>query len=495
MGVSKMTYLNASSPIRASLRSKNPALLVAIQRSFSAYLRAQPINNVKAGGSAVASREPLCLHARTRRAQALRTFSATSAAAKKGVTDNYPWELTMESERHKKRKPPPAPRPSASVLLVSPTNQVLMLKRVQSSLAFPSAHVFPGGNLSEFHEGVIPPADDPACHEDSLAYRLGAIRETFEESGILLARENANPGGVSGVAPALLTLPPSEKAEGRRAVYANEKRFVDWVEEVGGVVDTDGLIPFTRWITPLENRRRFTTQMYLYMLPISTMRRDPVMVPITTAEPKPVEMDALIPTPDGGVEHTAAVFDYPAKFLRTHRLSQATLYPPQYYLLDLVSKFFTGPPSPDPLAPSESPSQSVMEAYYQDQRERLLNFIHKVPTASTPFADQHPTSQIPWAQKVMSPKKIGIARDERTVLAVDRPGPELKGTDRGGDYERVMLARLGMGTADIEVRPREQISAELAALRHEEAELNRLIFDTRSPEEEKKRLKGLGYKL
>jgi hypothetical protein len=91
--------------------------------------------------------------------------------------------------------------------------------------------VFPGGNLSEFHDGIVPPPGDAKRHEDSLAYRLGAIRETFEESGILLARERSREGP-------LLNLPTAERDKARKSVYENETSFGKWLEGVGGVADT-----------------------------------------------------------------------------------------------------------------------------------------------------------------------------------------------------------------------------------------------------------------
>lgn len=130
-----------------------------------------------------------------------------------------------------KDKIPPEPRPSASIILLSRTNQVLLLRRVKTSTSFASAHVFPGGNLSEFHDGPVPPPGDAKRHVDSLAYRLGAIRETFEESGILLARK----GGKDGP---LLNLPTSERDEARKAIYENKVSFTAWLESVGGVPDT-----------------------------------------------------------------------------------------------------------------------------------------------------------------------------------------------------------------------------------------------------------------
>ena len=130
-----------------------------------------------------------------------------------------------------KAKTAPEPRPSSSIILLSPTNQVLLLHRVKTSSSFASAHVFPGGNLSDFHDGPVPPPGDARRHEDSLAYRLGAIRETFEESGILLARE----GGKDGP---LLNLRTLERDAARKAIYENKINFGKWLESIGGVPDT-----------------------------------------------------------------------------------------------------------------------------------------------------------------------------------------------------------------------------------------------------------------
>ena len=90
----------------------------------------------------------------------------------------------------KTKREPAVPRPSASVLLVSPQNQFLLLQRVKQSSSFASAHVFPGGNVSTFHDGEMPGPESPDRHVDSDVYRMAAIRETFEESGIILARNS-----------------------------------------------------------------------------------------------------------------------------------------------------------------------------------------------------------------------------------------------------------------------------------------------------------------
>ncbi|KAI1209629.1 uncharacterized protein F4807DRAFT_425687 [Annulohypoxylon truncatum] len=339
----------------------------------------------------------------------------------------------------RKDKKPQAPRPSTSVVLLSPENQVLLLHRVQTSSSFPSAHVFPGGNLSDFHDGSIPGPDDVKRHEDSLPYRLGAIRETFEESGILIAREGDADGNHLNVSSA-------ECDQARKEIYKNEVRFVEWLRSIGGVADTDNLIPFTRWITPNNQPRRYTTQMYLYMLPLS-ISDDPVI--------SAAQSEAIIPTPDGGVEITAARFDYASSWLEKQRKGEIVLFPPQCFLLHLLAQFLVGPP-PGSLSPSE------LTDYYRSQREKLRGFLATVPTASEPKAVKHSTAQIPWGDKAISPHVLGIRKsDKRSILGLEKPGPELKETDRGGDWERVVLVKFDKGVArEVEVRSREEVLAE-----------------------------------
>jgi 8-oxo-dGTP pyrophosphatase MutT (NUDIX family) len=116
-----------------------------------------------------------------------------------------------------------------SILLLSPTNKVLLLHRVRTSSSFPSAHVFPGGNLSSFHEGPVPDVASSARHADGEAYRLVAVRETFEESGILLARRK-NDGSV-------LHVPADVLEDGRKKVHSEQVRFLEWVASLGATPD------------------------------------------------------------------------------------------------------------------------------------------------------------------------------------------------------------------------------------------------------------------
>ncbi|KAL8369624.1 hypothetical protein RB595_000113 [Gaeumannomyces hyphopodioides] len=302
------------------------------------------------------------------------------------------------------------PRPSASILLVSPANEVLLLHRVQTSSAFPSAHVFPGGNLSGFHESSHVELEDPLAQGDSAEFRAAAIRETFEESGILLAVDAATRGG-----PVELTAAQCDA--GRRAVHANEVTFARWLEGVGGVPDLQGLRPFTRWITPGNVPRRFNTQMYLYMLPLSS----------GTA----TDRNVVLATPDGGLEHTEAVFAPPRTWLERARRGDIVMFPPQLYLLSLVAEHL------QPLDADSSLSPATRQ-----QRESLLRFVQETPPDG-----------VAWADKVISPSFMGPADkgdggDDRIVLGLSRPR---------GDPDRVVYVKLEKGGSkfgEVRMHPR-----------------------------------------
>ncbi|KAL5345460.1 hypothetical protein ACLOAV_009833 [Pseudogymnoascus australis] len=312
---------------------------------------------------------------------------------------------------HKAKPPSPEPRPSSSILLISPENKILLLHRVKTSSSFASAHVFPGGNLSS-QDGPIPAPSSPERHVDSLVYRLGAIRECFEESGILLARHRDGGG--------MLEVPDAERERARRAIHSGELKFSDWVKQMGGVADTDALLPFTRWVTPTTIPRRFTTQMYVYFWPLSGAGQDAKI---------PIGGDAMIPTPtsDGGLEHTAAVFQSCATWLEQARRNEIIMFPPQFYLIWLLCKFF------------EEGKGGVMEL--RAQREKAKEFLRGSGA-----------NGVPWADKVMSPVPFGMF-EGRAVLNLDHPGPELKGSGRRGDNGHVVHVRFAKeGPRDVEVR-------------------------------------------
>lgn len=314
------------------------------------------------------------------------------------------------------KKAPAIPRPSSSVLVISPNNQVLLLQRVKQSSSFPSAHVFPGGNVSEAHDGRVPAPDSPDRHVDSPVYRMAAVRETFEESGILLARNN----GFGR----LIEVPEAERQEGRKAIHENRTTFPKWLAQKGGRADVEGLIPFTRWITPTNVPKRFTTQMYIYFLPTLAA------TPLSEAEQAQSEEEVKIPLPttDGGLEHTTARFLPASVWLRLAQEGRIILFPPQFYLLHHVAQHFDNLPSPT--------------AYGSISREPLPR--EELERRRKALADFVKTGDPPWTEKVISPIVIparsGKKRDDsRSLLGLEKPGPELADSGRAGVKDDCVL--------------------------------------------------------
>lgn len=101
---------------------------------------------------------------------------------------------------------------------------------MRTSSSFASAHVFPGGNLSG-QDGPVPPPGDYAHHDDAPSYRRGAIRELFEESGILLAKDKA-----SGK---MLVVDEATREKGRRLIHQNQVTFGDWLKQQNASAEPD----------------------------------------------------------------------------------------------------------------------------------------------------------------------------------------------------------------------------------------------------------------
>jgi 8-oxo-dGTP pyrophosphatase MutT (NUDIX family) len=77
----------------------------------------------------------------------------------------------------------------------------------------------------------MPPADDHAVHDDAPAYRRAAIRELFEESGILLAKDRD-----SGK---MLVVDEEAREQGRRLIHQNKVSFSDWLKQQQATAEPD----------------------------------------------------------------------------------------------------------------------------------------------------------------------------------------------------------------------------------------------------------------
>jgi 8-oxo-dGTP pyrophosphatase MutT (NUDIX family) len=167
---------------------------------------------------------------------------------------------------------PAVPKRAATVMLLkdTATGTVVHMLRRRASMAFAGgAYAYPGG-------GVDPRDDEHQIRWAGptrawWATRLGvdettaqaivcaAVRETYEEAGVLLA--GPTPDSVVGD-----TTGPEWEAD-RAALVARELSFAEFLERRGLVLRSDLLGAWTRWITPEFEPRRYDTWFFVAALP------------------------------------------------------------------------------------------------------------------------------------------------------------------------------------------------------------------------------------
>jgi len=148
-----------------------------------------------------------------------------------------------------------------------PDLQVLMLRRRAGSEFVGGMSVFPGGGLDAEDACVDGPEARRASErlgldEGGLAYSMAVIRETFEETGILLAR------AADG---AFVDLRENAQAERfhvqREEVDAGRLALAALLEAEALLPATDVLFYVGRWITPLGPPRRYDTRFFVAPAP------------------------------------------------------------------------------------------------------------------------------------------------------------------------------------------------------------------------------------
>jgi len=220
------------------------------------------------------------------------------------------------------RLTPAVPRDAATVILLREAGaeaeaaaevEAFMLRRTAELEFAPGAYVFPGGSVDarDADPGVgwagPAPADFAALldvpPDRARGLVCAAVRETFEESGVLLAGPSQDE----------LVRDSTALAADRHALLAGSTSLTEVLARRGLILRTDLLIPWARWITPEVSPRRFDTWFFAAALP-------------------PGQTATAAPEGFGGhadpVESESGSWLRPAAALEAARAGRITLLPP-----------------------------------------------------------------------------------------------------------------------------------------------------------------------
>jgi 8-oxo-dGTP pyrophosphatase MutT (NUDIX family) len=178
---------------------------------------------------------------------------------------------------HPPQTPAPA-HPSATIVIMREGKgalEVLLLRRVRTAGFVPGAFVFPGGRVD--HEDALPPLLErldgltrekaaarlglaPDADPPGVAYYIAAVREAFEETGLLVGRDRAGrPAPCAAGDPAVGKL----LAELRE----DDDRFPSVLDRMGCRMDAGAIEYIGHWITPLVEPRRYDTRFFAAAVP------------------------------------------------------------------------------------------------------------------------------------------------------------------------------------------------------------------------------------
>src|SRR5262245_7182224 len=143
--------------------------------------------------------------------------------------------------------------------------EVFVLRRTPRAVFGPGATVFPGGAVDTLDAGALPRVvglDEAAANielgltEGALLRRIAAVRECFEEAGILLARD------------ATTNTPRQPRQEWRDALNAGHASMAQMLDVDDLVIVVNDLPVFAHWLTPLGSPRRYATWFFVARAPL-----------------------------------------------------------------------------------------------------------------------------------------------------------------------------------------------------------------------------------
>lgn len=160
-----------------------------------------------------------------------------------------------------------AARPASTVVLLRPANpfEVFLVRRSDSIAFMGGAHVFPGGRV-DAEDGLddVGSATDgmtvaaarmpDVAAEVAVAHYVAALRELFEEAGVLLARP-------------LTAISAVQLERHRRDLLSGTITFGDIIRREGLRLALDELVYFAHWVTPEIETRRFDTRFFIARAP------------------------------------------------------------------------------------------------------------------------------------------------------------------------------------------------------------------------------------
>jgi 8-oxo-dGTP pyrophosphatase MutT (NUDIX family) len=156
------------------------------------------------------------------------------------------------------------PRQAATILLLRDGFaglEVFMVVRHHAIDFASGALVFPGGRVEEDDHHFAGRLEAAGQQSDQAAFRIAAIRETFEECGVLLARPRGRPDLIDA---AMLK---AVEERHRDALNAGTIGFEAVLHDAGLDPAPDLLVHFAHWITPAQQPKRYDTQFFLAEAP------------------------------------------------------------------------------------------------------------------------------------------------------------------------------------------------------------------------------------
>jgi len=220
-------------------------------------------------------------------------------------------------------------QPAATVVLVrEQTGEVLLLLRHARHGFMANVWVFPGGRVDETDLAIASADSEAPALSDYPAFVRAAIRETWEEAGILLTD------------PPRIAAPDEPRLVGTAPTFARESRYLI-------------LEPFARWVTPPSEKRRYDTLFFLVSVP---------------------HLEAV---PDAG-EVIDALWIHPADAINRHHKNSLPLAPPT--LLTLHALVAASLPAHEPYDAS-GPAQA---AFSPDHARRLLGWVAETARVGIP---------------------------------------------------------------------------------------------------------------